>query len=135
MGTLEETIEMITWQQLGYHSKPVGLLNVDGFYDSLLRFFDDCIDTGFIRAESRGRVLCSADLDDLLSQLAGDPRPHHGRHRREREREHAARPDPELEPDAERHPPRSSEPWRRTAAQPRVRPPGRRRGRDGDGGA
>ena len=68
-GTLEETIEMITWQQLGYHSKPVGLLNVDGFYDSLLRFFDDCVDTGFIRAESRGRVLCSADLDDLLSQL------------------------------------------------------------------
>ena len=42
MGADSIAIEMITWQQLGYHSKPVGLLNVDGFYDSLLRFFDDC---------------------------------------------------------------------------------------------
>jgi hypothetical protein len=42
-GTLEELLEVITWQQLGFHSKPIGLLNTEGFYDSLLTFFDHCI--------------------------------------------------------------------------------------------
>ena len=39
-GTMEELMEMVTWQQLGYHKKPVGLLNICGFYDALLQFFD-----------------------------------------------------------------------------------------------
>lgn len=42
-GTLEEALEMITWHQLGFHSKPVGLLNINGFYDKLLEFFDHCV--------------------------------------------------------------------------------------------
>jgi predicted Rossmann-fold nucleotide-binding protein len=40
---MEELMEMVTWQQLGYHAKPVGLLNTNGFYDSLLHFFDRCV--------------------------------------------------------------------------------------------
>lgn len=43
-GTMEELLEMVTWQQLGYHAKPVGLLNVDGYYDHLLAFFDTCVE-------------------------------------------------------------------------------------------
>ena len=39
-GTMEELLEVITWQQLGYHAKPVGILNIDGFFDMLLQFFD-----------------------------------------------------------------------------------------------
>jgi predicted Rossmann-fold nucleotide-binding protein len=40
---MEELMEMVTWQQLGFHTKPVGVLNVNGFYDSLLAFFDHCV--------------------------------------------------------------------------------------------
>ena len=42
-GTMEELMEMVTWQQLGFHRKPVGLLNIEGFYDPLLQFFDGCV--------------------------------------------------------------------------------------------
>ena len=69
-GTLEETLEMITWQQLGYHNKPVGLLNINGFYDGLLGFFDSCVEKGFIRPASRSIVLSSSDAGELLDQLA-----------------------------------------------------------------
>ena len=69
-GTLEETLEMITWQQLGYHDKPVGLLNVGGFYDGLLGFFDSCVAKGFIRPASRAIVLSSPDGGVLLDRLA-----------------------------------------------------------------
>mmetsp|Transcript_13868 Transcript_13868/g.23440 ORF Transcript_13868/g.23440 Transcript_13868/m.23440 type:complete len:211 (-) Transcript_13868:503-1135(-) len=68
-GTLEELMEIITWQQLGYHRKPVGLLNVDGFYDSLLAFFDQLVAEGFVRPEARGIVLTSADPSQLLDLL------------------------------------------------------------------
>ena len=69
-GTLEETLEMITWQQLGYHDKPVGLLNVGGFYDGLLGFFDSCVAKGFIRPASRAIVLSAPDGGELLDRLA-----------------------------------------------------------------
>lgn len=42
-GTLEEIIEMVTWQTLGFHQKPVGFLNMEGFYDSLLQFFNHAV--------------------------------------------------------------------------------------------
>jgi cytokinin riboside 5'-monophosphate phosphoribohydrolase len=48
-GTLEEILEAITWLQLGYHQKPVGFLNMNGFYDGLLTFFDHCVTAGFVR--------------------------------------------------------------------------------------
>ncbi|PQP93797.1 putative cytokinin riboside 5-monophosphate phosphoribohydrolase LOGL1 [Prunus yedoensis var. nudiflora] len=47
-GTMEELLEMITWSQLGIHDKPVGLLNIDGYYDCLLRLFDKGVEEGFI---------------------------------------------------------------------------------------
>ena len=69
-GTLEETLEMITWQQLGYHAKPVGVLNIGGFYDGLLGFFDSCVEKGFIRPASRAIVVSSTDPAELLDALA-----------------------------------------------------------------
>ncbi|KVI07763.1 Cytokinin riboside 5'-monophosphate phosphoribohydrolase LOG, partial [Cynara cardunculus var. scolymus] len=52
-GTLEELLEVITWAQLGIHQKPVGLLNVDGYYSSLLSFIDKAVDEGFITPTAR----------------------------------------------------------------------------------
>ena len=43
-GTLEELLEMVTWQQLGLHTKPVGILNINGFFDHLLDFFDHTVE-------------------------------------------------------------------------------------------
>lgn len=43
-GTMEELLEIVTWQQLGYHKKPVGVLNINGFYDQLLKFFDQTVE-------------------------------------------------------------------------------------------
>jgi predicted Rossmann-fold nucleotide-binding protein len=42
-GTFEELLEVVTWQQLGFHSKPIGLLNIEGYYDQLLAFFENAI--------------------------------------------------------------------------------------------
>ncbi|MGP0032106.1 MAG: LOG family protein [Acidimicrobiales bacterium] len=48
-GTLEEFMEVVTWRQLGLHDKPVGLLNLDGYFDDLLRFVTRAVDMGFVR--------------------------------------------------------------------------------------
>jgi uncharacterized protein (TIGR00730 family) len=69
IGTLEEFFEIWTWAQLGLHQKPVGLLNVAGFFDPLLAFLDELADRRFLRPEHRG-MLCTrsvaADLVDAL---------------------------------------------------------------------
>jgi uncharacterized protein (TIGR00730 family) len=69
VGTFEELFEAITWTQLGLHAKPCGLLNVDGFYDDLLRFLDHAWAEGFIKPETRAIVTSSADPVDLLDRL------------------------------------------------------------------
>lgn len=69
MGTLEELFEMLTWQQLELHQKPVGVLNVDGFYDGLLAFLDHTVQQGFLKPVHRSLLLTSTDPDDLVSQL------------------------------------------------------------------
>ena len=69
-GTLDELFEIITWAQIGIHTKPIGLLNVDHFYTPLLALIEHLIYEGFVPAENR-RLLCSAtDPDDLLAQLS-----------------------------------------------------------------
>jgi uncharacterized protein (TIGR00730 family) len=70
VGTFEELFEAITWTQLGLHAKPCGLLNVDGFYDDLLRFLDHAWAEGFIKPETRAIVKASADPDELLDLLS-----------------------------------------------------------------
>jgi uncharacterized protein (TIGR00730 family) len=69
-GTFEEFCEILTWGQLGFHVKPMGLLNINGFYDPLLALFDHAVSEGFLRAPNRAMALVSSDIDDLLAQMA-----------------------------------------------------------------
>ena len=70
LGTLEELFEVWTWGQLGYHAKPLGLLEVNGFYDPLLTFLDHLVDERFVRAEHRGMLQRGASPEALLDSLA-----------------------------------------------------------------
>jgi len=72
-GTLDETFEALTWQQLGLHTRPVGLLEVDGYFAPLLRFLDGAVDAGLLAARDRARLLTDTDADALLDAL-GAPR-------------------------------------------------------------
>ncbi|HWV10788.1 MAG TPA: TIGR00730 family Rossman fold protein [Pseudomonas sp.] len=69
LGTLEELFEVWTWGQLGYHSKPLGLLDVNGFYGKLGDFLDHLVQERFVRAEHRGMLQLSETPDDLLHKL------------------------------------------------------------------
>jgi len=69
-GTLEELFEVLTWGQLGLHPKPIGVLNVDGFYTHLLRALDHMVNEGFLRAENRQQLLQAETPSALLDQLA-----------------------------------------------------------------
>lgn len=68
-GTLEELLEVITWAQLGIHQKPVGLLNVDGYYSSLLSFIDKAVDEGFITPTARRIIVSAQTAHELMSKL------------------------------------------------------------------
>ena len=68
-GTLDELFETLTWLQLSFHGKPVGLLNVNGFFDGLLLFLDHMTSQGFLKPEHRDCVLVSSDPAELLAQM------------------------------------------------------------------
>ena len=69
-GTFEEFCEILTWGQLGFHVKPMGLLNVNGFYDPLLALFDRAVADGFLRPENRTMALAASDIGHLLEAMA-----------------------------------------------------------------
>ncbi|XP_031112718.1 probable cytokinin riboside 5'-monophosphate phosphoribohydrolase LOGL1 [Ipomoea triloba] len=68
-GTMEEMLEMITWSQLGIHDKPVGLLNIDGYYDCLLGLFDKGVEEGFIKPSARNIVISATNAGELLHKM------------------------------------------------------------------
>jgi uncharacterized protein (TIGR00730 family) len=70
IGTFEELFEVWTWRQLGYHDKPVGLLNVEGYYDTLLSFLDQSVAQGFVPPAQHALMQSSSDPTELLSGLA-----------------------------------------------------------------
>jgi uncharacterized protein (TIGR00730 family) len=70
IGTLEELFEVLTWSQLGFHDKPVGLLNVHGFYDGLITFIDHVAAHGFLRTHHRKLLMHDADTRGLLTQFS-----------------------------------------------------------------
>jgi uncharacterized protein (TIGR00730 family) len=70
-GTLEEMMETITWGQLGIHQKPVGLLNVAGYYDPLIAMVDRAIEEGFILPRYRNLFVASSGVDELFDLLRG----------------------------------------------------------------
>ena len=69
LGTLEETFEVLTWTQLGFHRKPCGLLNVAGFYDGLAAFLDHAVTERFLKPEHRAMVLTGDDPVALVASL------------------------------------------------------------------
>ena len=70
VGTMDELWEAVSWAQLGYHAKPVGLLNSFGFYDQLLAFNHHMIAVGFIRPAHAGIIMAESELDLLLTRMA-----------------------------------------------------------------
>jgi uncharacterized protein (TIGR00730 family) len=68
-GTLDELFETLTWSQIGEHNKPVGLLNVNGYYDSLLAMLDRALKEKFLFPEHRQTLLCDSQPDDLLDAM------------------------------------------------------------------
>lgn len=69
-GTMDELWEALSWAQLGYHTKPVGLLNAGGFYDLLIGFTRHMGDVGFLRPQHQGLMIVDATLDGLLAKMA-----------------------------------------------------------------
>jgi uncharacterized protein (TIGR00730 family) len=76
IGTFEEFFEIVTWAQLGFHSKPCALLNVNGFYDPLLHLLDHAIAESFVKPKQRDLVLVEADFSKLLDRMAHHHVPH-----------------------------------------------------------
>ncbi|MBC7698797.1 TIGR00730 family Rossman fold protein [Aquabacterium sp.] len=72
IGTMEEIFEVWTWRQLGYHQKPVGLLNTAGYYDDLLKFIDRSRDGGFLWPDVQELLLLDTQAGSLLDQLQAD---------------------------------------------------------------
>ena len=75
VGTMDELWEAVSWAQLGYHAKPVGLLNAFGFYDQLLAFNRHMAEVGFVRPVHQGILIAEPQLDLLLDRMA-DHKPH-----------------------------------------------------------
>lgn len=68
-GTLEELFEIITWSQLGLHQKPIGLLNVNGFYDDLLSLLETMVKRGFLKMENYELLLVDTSVEGLLYKM------------------------------------------------------------------
>ena len=74
IGTFEEFFEVWTWRQLGYHDKPVGLLNLNGYYDSLLLFLNTAVTQGFMNDGQMNLIRTSNDATALLETLVAEAR-------------------------------------------------------------
>jgi len=79
LGTLDELFETLTWAQLGFHHKPVALLNVDGYFDSLLRFCDRAATDGFLHPAHRQMILSGEDPAALLDAMTRHVPPQAGK--------------------------------------------------------
>lgn len=78
VGTWEEILEILAWSRLGYHSKPVGVLNIRGYYDPLLELLDRSVKEGFMTPESLSFLMVGSDPEDLLKKLEGYSPPNRG---------------------------------------------------------
>lgn len=71
LGTLEEICEVLTWSQLGLHTKPCGLLNAAGYFDRYCAFLDHAVSQGFIQQRHRDMLVVEKDMEALLKRFAG----------------------------------------------------------------
>ncbi len=69
LGTLDELFETWTWRQLGIHNKPIGMLNVEGYYDGLLSYLDSAADVGYVRRPHRDMLIVDRNASRLLQRL------------------------------------------------------------------
>lgn len=70
VGTMDELWEAVSWAQLGYHEKPVGLLNIAGYYNHLIAFAEHMAEVGFVRPQHREILIVDDTLDGLLAKMA-----------------------------------------------------------------
>ena len=70
LGTLEELFEILTWAQLGLHKNPVGILNVNGFYDKMLDYLDHAVAEKFIRLQHREMIVVDADIESMFEKFS-----------------------------------------------------------------
>jgi uncharacterized protein (TIGR00730 family) len=69
-GTIEEIFEVITWAQLSFHDKPCGFLNINGYYDHLIKFLDHSVEENFIVPEHRSMIIIDENPDSLLDKFS-----------------------------------------------------------------
>jgi len=69
LGTLEEIFHIFSWAQLNIHQKPIGLLNVNGFYDTLLSFLDHAVEHKFLTSSAQQIIIFAATAEQLIDQL------------------------------------------------------------------
>jgi uncharacterized protein (TIGR00730 family) len=69
-GSMDELFEILSWSQLGLHQKPVGLLNLNGFYDHLLKQLDVMVEEGFLKVENRNLLIESDNIEDLMEKMS-----------------------------------------------------------------
>jgi uncharacterized protein (TIGR00730 family) len=74
IGTLEELFEVWTWRQLGYHDRPIGLLNTAGYFDPLLTFLTRTVATDFVSPDTLSKLQIGSEAADLLDRLAAQSR-------------------------------------------------------------
>jgi hypothetical protein len=67
---MDELFEILSWSQLGLHQKPVGLLNLNGFYDHLLKQLDVMVVEGFLKVENRNLLIESDNIEDLMEKMS-----------------------------------------------------------------
>lgn len=70
LGTLEELFEILTWLQLGLHKKPIGLLNVNHFYDDLLKLLENMVRRGFLSMENYNLLIVDSSIESLLTKMS-----------------------------------------------------------------
>ena len=69
MGTMDELCEIVTWAQLRLHHKPIGVLNINGYFDHLMLLMDNMVEKGFLSKQDRGIIIFSEDPQELLSKI------------------------------------------------------------------
>ncbi len=71
MGTMDELFEILTWRQLGFHGKPIALMNINGYFDQLLKFLDHSVEQGLVKPHDRKLLYSSSDWNEILQHFTG----------------------------------------------------------------
>jgi uncharacterized protein (TIGR00730 family) len=72
IGTMEELFEVYTWKQLNFHKKPCAILNINGYYDTLIRFLEESVDSGFLKQVHLDALIVETDAETLLDRILTD---------------------------------------------------------------